>query len=197
MQYWKRFHQYSYVVCTWLDERLLRPLAALHSLWFMSQFFDTSPPEHALGLDCRSLGRCSRGGGGWGVGGGKEETEPRFLLVCFRKATSRSLMKQCLARHKAVELLTLLAHDQRCGASFSLSFLFFCTLSPCPSSSPSCTSLIWNPSRNSGRRGRSHQLLMYSQCRERREGRLSKVSNTPVKFFGLVFSPLSLKERLN
>lgn len=49
------------------------------------------------------------------------------------------------------------------------------------------TSLIWNPSSNSGRRGRTHQLLMYSQCRGKREGRLPNVPNTPVEVLGPAF----------
>lgn len=74
--------------------------------------------------------------------------------------------------------------------------LFFCFLHPLHHSSssscprPSFTSLIWNPSSNSGRRGRTHQLLMYSQCREKREGRLANVWNTPAEFSGACFCNL-------
>lgn len=38
--------------------------------------------------------------------------------------------------------------------------------------------------------GRTYQLVMYSQCREKREGRLSYVWNTPVEFSGACFCSL-------
>lgn len=84
-------------------------------------------------------------------------------------------------------------HHQRRGARHSLFFFF---TPPSPSSillllRPSfLTSLIWNPSSNSGRRGRTHQLLMYSQCREKREGRLANVWNTPAEISGACFCNL-------
>lgn len=84
-------------------------------------------------------------------------------------------------------------HHQPRGARHSLFFFFytpFTIIHPPPPPPSFLTSLIWNPSSNSGRRGRTHQLLMYSQCREKREGRLANVWNTPAEISGACFCNL-------
>lgn len=82
--------------------------------------------------------------------------------------------KRCPGRRKAAVLLTL---SSTINAMVPDTFFF---TPPSPSlllllPLSFLTYLIWNPSSNSGRRGRTHQLLMYSQCREKRERRLSNV----------------------
>lgn len=66
---------------------------------------------------------------------------------------------------------------------------FLTPRSPYPSSSspslPSSSGI-----HQAGRRGRTHQLVMYSQYREKWEGRLSNVWNTPVEFSGGCFCTL-------
>lgn len=114
--------------------------------------------------------------------------ESLFLQPVLKKVTcktsSGSLAERSHTLHKVVELLTLLRTINVAvpDTSFSLApphplpLLLLLLLSL-------LTSLIWNPSRSSGRRGRTYQLLMYSQCREKaRGGRLSNVCNTPVEF---------------
>lgn len=104
--------------------------------------------------------------------------ESVVLAACFENQLKGS-GKWSLMHHKAVELLTLLR-----TINTVVPDAFFCFFAP-PSPFPLLTSLIWNPSRNSGgRRGRTHQLVMYSQCREKREGRLSNVWNTLSNFLG-------------
>lgn len=98
-------------------------------------FLTQARPSTLLDSAVRSPGRCSRGDGGegWGGwGGGLEETEPRFLLVCFRKAASRSLRKRSLARRKAAELLTPPRTITAAVPDASLSLFFFAPSHPAP-----------------------------------------------------------------
>lgn len=147
--------------------------------WFCLNLFGSQPDSTwlSLVLDWSSLGCSSLGGG-----------ETLVFAACFEKEPKNQLKesgKRGLVRHKVVELLTLL---RTINAAVPDTF-FFTPPHPLPLLLL-LTSLIWNPSRSSGRRGRTYQLVMYSQCREKREGRLSYVWNTPVEASGACFSSL-------
>lgn len=164
-------------MCTWVDECLLKSWVVLDSALHLN--FDTNLTKPGLGLNGSSLGCSSLG-----------VTVP-FLLPGLKsslKTRSRSLANGASCAIKVQELLTLLRTIN--AVVPDRHFFFFLTPPHPPLLLSLLTSLIWNPSRNSGRRGRTHQLVMYSQCREKLVGCLSNVWNTPVEFSGARFCSL-------